>query len=141
VSAVPRKLHRAVVTRAAHRCEYCRLPFKGQAGWFPLDHIIPKSRGGKTELNNLAFACPRCNGHKWNFLSGPTDDPPGEAPLFNPRTQRWSAHFQWSERQAFVIEALSPTGQATIARLQMNHAEIVEVRRWLAHCGISVMDS
>jgi len=53
-----------VSTRAANRCEYCQLPSYLQVGGFEIDHILPRSRGGLTEIDNLALACPHCNAHK-----------------------------------------------------------------------------
>lgn len=31
---------------------------------FHIDHIIPRSKGGATELENLALQCPGCSLHK-----------------------------------------------------------------------------
>ena len=36
----------AVAARAGDRCEYCRLPTRGQVATFPIDHIAPQSAGG-----------------------------------------------------------------------------------------------
>jgi hypothetical protein len=33
---------------------------------FQLDHVVPLSRGGVHEADNLVFACPSCNASKWN---------------------------------------------------------------------------
>ncbi len=33
-----------------------------------IDHVVPKSRGGKTEMSNLRLAHRRCNGHRGNHL-------------------------------------------------------------------------
>jgi 5-methylcytosine-specific restriction endonuclease McrA len=43
-----------VVRRAGNRCEYCQLPAQLQIGGFQVDHIVPRSRGGQTEVANLA---------------------------------------------------------------------------------------
>jgi 5-methylcytosine-specific restriction endonuclease McrA len=43
---------------------YCGLPFVGQD--LTLDHVIPKSQGGKNEWNNLVAACGKCNHRKAN---------------------------------------------------------------------------
>ena len=42
-------------------CAYCRVPLVGS---FQVDHIMPRSRGGKTEKDNLCCACPPCNYRK-----------------------------------------------------------------------------
>ncbi len=56
---VPVDLDRRVRQRAAGRCEYCRLPQSPYAWTFPVDHIIARQHGGKTQLGNLALACPQ----------------------------------------------------------------------------------
>lgn len=57
ISAV---LREAVVQRAANRCEYCRLSQESQVATFPVDHIVPVSLDGPTEIENLALTCTRC---------------------------------------------------------------------------------
>ena len=47
-------LREAVVERAVNRCEYCCLAQESQVATFPVDHIIPVSLRGPTELENLA---------------------------------------------------------------------------------------
>lgn len=56
-----------IFKRDNHRCQYC-----GTTEELTLDHVIPKSRGGKTSWDNLATACKRCNSRKG-------DDTPEEA--------------------------------------------------------------
>jgi 5-methylcytosine-specific restriction endonuclease McrA len=62
-----------------------------------IDHIAPKSAGGKTTLDNLCLACVGCNGFKLDFQSGIDPKTEQEAPLFNPHVQDWHDHFQWSD--------------------------------------------
>jgi hypothetical protein len=108
----------------------------GQVGRFPVDHILPRSRGGQTFLANLALACAHCNARKWAFTDM-TDPMTGDtAPLFNPRTQTWSDHFRWSRARQIYIEGRTPCGRATVARLQMNHPDMLAIRRLLAELGI-----
>ena len=40
-------------------CQYCGK--KLNRGRFTLDHVIPKSKGGSTDWNNLVVSCERCN--------------------------------------------------------------------------------
>lgn len=52
--------------------------------------------------------------------------------LFNPRRQRWSRHFRWSEEGTHIIGRTS-CGRATVIALQLNHVIAVMVRReWVA---------
>jgi hypothetical protein len=129
-------LRTAVTQRANHRCEYCHATDRYQIGLFELDHIQPTSRGGPTSLENLAYACPHCNDHKWAFLDG-TDSTTGESVrLFNPRLDRWDEHFLRPDDATFEIHGQTPIGRATVQRLQLNHPVFVAVRRELARLGI-----
>jgi 5-methylcytosine-specific restriction endonuclease McrA len=47
-----------VLARDAHRCQYCG----GSAE--TLDHVLPRSRGGRHVWENLVAACRRCNHSK-----------------------------------------------------------------------------
>jgi hypothetical protein len=135
------QLRADVVARAERRCEYCGIPDRLQVGGFELDHIIPQTLGGPTTLQNLAYACPHCNGNKSDHTHG-FDEANGESvALFSPRIHRWTDHFRWSAVQAFEIEGITATGRATISRLNLNHPQMVAIRRALAELGISVMFS
>jgi len=59
--SIPAAIRRIVVQRAGNRCEYCRLSQAGQEAVFHIDHILPESEGGMTELDNLALACVSCS--------------------------------------------------------------------------------
>lgn len=49
-------------------CYYCKCPvirtIKTVSNQATIDHIRPKKRGGKTELDNLVIACLDCNQKK-----------------------------------------------------------------------------
>lgn len=100
---IPPKLRAAVIKRAKGLCEYCRSRSSHSPGPFVVDHIIPKVRGGKTRLNNLAWACSGCNGRKHAKVNG-TDPLTGKSVrLFNPRRQQWPDHFAWSGDDKLII--------------------------------------
>jgi hypothetical protein len=136
LSEIPESLRRLVETRAEGRCEYCQIPARGQIAWFPIDHIVPRSREGKTELDNLAFACPRCNAHKWAHVVGDDSVTGEKVGLFNPREHVWGDHFSWSRVEPFHIEGKTPIGRATAIRLRMNEIEVVAIRRLLSELGL-----
>ncbi|MCL1907413.1 MAG: HNH endonuclease [Propionibacteriaceae bacterium] len=48
----------AILRRDRYQCAYC-----GQTGT-TMDHILPKSRGGRTSWTNCVAACLECNGLK-----------------------------------------------------------------------------
>lgn len=87
----------AVAKQAEYCCEYCKSQARFAIQSFSIEHILPKSQGGTTTLNNLAFACQGCNNHKYNKTEA-QDPITGETvPLFNPGKQQWSSHFSWSD--------------------------------------------
>ena len=88
-------------------------------------------------MANMALACPHCNARKWAHFDGEDPVSGQQVALFNPRTQRWKDHFQWSVQRPFEIVWLSAHGRATVIRLQMNHPDLVSIRRLLAAVGIS----
>ncbi|MBD2494349.1 HNH endonuclease [Nostoc sp. FACHB-280] len=128
LSYIPVALRRLVEERANHKCEYCLLPTK--VVFFPheIDHIIAEKHGGKTDAENLALTCWRCNRHKGTDL-GSFDPQTGVFSfLFNPRTQKWSEHFSFSE---LTIVGLRDVGRTTVHLLQMNNEERITERQRL----------
>ncbi len=49
-----------------NRCAYCRKKLSVRRG--TLDHLTPKSRGGRSTKENLVVACRTCNIAKGNLL-------------------------------------------------------------------------
>lgn len=77
---------RNILERDDHTCQYCA--YRGDN--LTLDHVVPRSRGGKESWDNLVAACVRCNVNKGNRT-------PEEAkmPLKNlPRRPYSSLHFE-----------------------------------------------
>lgn len=50
-----------VIRRDGHRCQYC-----GASDRITIDHVMPRSRGGKDTWTNLVAACVPCNNRKGN---------------------------------------------------------------------------
>lgn len=136
MSVVPDGVRRQIVQRAGERCEYCHLPTRGQAATFPVDHVVARNSGGLTQLDNLALACPSCNGHKWKHDEG-VDGQSGEvARLFHPRRDHWPDHFAWSAEVLVRLDGRTPIGRATIDRLQINAPNLIATRELLASLGL-----
>lgn len=55
-------LRMKIFIRDRFRCQYCGL--KGTALDLTLDHIVPRSRGGKSSPDNLCASCIPCNQRK-----------------------------------------------------------------------------
>lgn len=96
-------LERLASHRAADRCEYCHMHQNLQGARFHLEHIVPISRGGTTELTNLAWACPGCNLRKSDRVNAKDPVSGTDVPVFHPRVHIWQEHFvgrlsrRWTE--------------------------------------------
>ena len=60
---IPDWLRAAVIVRDGGRCRRCHATRN-----LEVDHIVPVSRGGPTEEDNLETLCRRCNRRKWNRI-------------------------------------------------------------------------
>jgi len=121
-------------TRANGCCEYCLCQADFCPEPFSTDHIIPLSKEGLDELENLAFCCQGCNNHKYTATEAIDPVSGNRVPLYNPRKDDWQEHFQWAENYSLLI-GLTPTGRATIERLQLNRTGVVNLRRVLRKFG------
>src|SRR5262249_22621025 len=113
-----RGLRRRVGDRARWRCEYCLSPAAFSTQPLEVDHVIPRSKGGLTTPENLALSC-GCNSYKGDRTYARDPKTGRSVPLFNPRRQRWSRHFAWSE-DFLTILGRTASGRATIAALRLN---------------------
>ncbi len=70
----------------------------------------------------------RCNSRKWKYVEA-TDAGTGQVvPLYNPRTQKWTEHFRWSEVDSTQIEAISAVGRVTMVVLDLNSNQHLVIR-------------
>lgn len=130
---VPRRLARQVARRAQWRCEYCLSPAAYSTQPFEVDHVIPRSKGGRTVSNNLAFSC-GCNCYKAHRTEARDSQAGRFVALFNPRRQLWSRHFAWGEDMLHVV-GRTATGRATVEALHLNRPELMNLRRALLAIG------
>jgi HNH endonuclease len=127
---VPLPIQREVVQRAKGYCEYCRLPATFSSASFNFEHIIPLIKQGLTILLNLAYSCGGCNAHKKDKIDALDPLTRQLTPLFNPRTDIWTEHFEWSDDDLLII-GTTPTGRATVQLLKVNREGNVNLRRLL----------
>jgi hypothetical protein len=121
---------RAVAKRAGGSCEYCRAADAFTPDVFETEHILPRSRGGQTELDNLAWASGGCNLYKSNRVAYPDPVDGKDSRLFNPREDEWSDHFEWGLDLATMV-GKTAIGRATIAASRTNRPSLVNFRRAL----------
>jgi hypothetical protein len=127
---VPVAVRRAVRARAKEYCEYCRSPEAYATKGFSLEHIYPRAAGGQTVLENLAWSCLGCNGHKQSKTEAVDPATAQHVNLFNPRQQVWLEHMTWSDDKTHVI-GVTPCGKATVDALLLNRTGVVNLRRLL----------
>lgn len=98
---VPRRFRRQVTNtflfaRDDYRCQFChRHQFELRPReCLTRDHLIPVSRGGLNEWNNVVTACSACNTRKGNHLP----DECGMHPM-HPPTEPHFVHLAWAVRR------------------------------------------
>ncbi len=127
------ELRRVVVERADSCCEYCRLHQSLVASVHQVDHVIAEKHGGPTILENLALSCMTCNLRKASDVASFDPETGKLSPLFHPRTQVWSEHFNLDGARLVGLTAI---GRTTIEFLQLNSFERVFERAELIEAGV-----
>ena len=111
VKYLPRKVkfsRQNLYHRDNYTCQYCHHP--KPMSQLTYDHVIPRSRGGKTNWTNVVTACVRCNLKKGNqlinqinfrLLKEPAE--PNWLPAFSPALgmdsapSLWLTYLNWQE--------------------------------------------
>jgi hypothetical protein len=126
--AIPRSRKDRVAAEAGSRCGYCLTDQRVSGAQLHVEHLIPRTRGGRSERANLWLSCAWCNSYKGTQTEAIDPDTARRVALFNPRTQRWSEHFAWSDDGVRIL-GLTPVGRATVEALRLNNPYIVPARR------------
>ena len=126
---MPPRHYAEVARRANRQCEYCLAPEEFFNSPFEVEHLVPRARGGSDDLANLALACRNCNGSKLARLVLRDPATGAQVRIFNPRTDRWTAHFAFELVSSGIhIVGKDAIGRATAAHLHMNSPKAVEAR-------------
>ena len=130
------EVYRYLVTkRASGRCEYCHYPQEMSNGVLDIEHIVPVSVGGATDMDNLALACRHCNNHKAAKVTGTDPNTLLVERLFHPKRDVWNEHF-YLNRKTGEIVGLTSVGRTTVAELAMNHPLVLTTRLRLIAFGV-----
>ncbi len=94
---------RNILARDEHRCQYCgkRLPPSSLS----IDHVVPRSRGGKSTWGNVVAACNACNTRKGGRLPHEAAMHPLHAPAppkRNPLLAEKVAHQRYQVWRQFI---------------------------------------
>ncbi len=119
MSKIKRELDRQIRETSKNRCGYCLTPQILTSHKLEIEHILPISKGGSSEKENLCLACRHCNLHKSSKVFGFDAVSAKRARLFNPNLQNWSEHFVWDEEKTSII-GKTPCGRATVYALKLN---------------------
>jgi len=132
VTYIGAELRRLVVARSNGICEYCLIAEDDTFYGCKADHIISEKHGGRTDAENLAFACVSCNQAKGSDIGSMHWETEQLVRFYNPRTDRWADHF---ELVGSLIDGLSPIGHVTAQILGFNTGERVLERQTLQSIG------
>ncbi|MFL5242707.1 MAG: HNH endonuclease [Gemmataceae bacterium] len=128
VTYIAAELRRLVVARAEGLCEYCFMAEDDTFYGCEADHIISEKHGGRTDADNLAYACVFCNQAKGSNIGSIHWESNTFIRFFNPRIDTWAEHFALVEDR---IEGLTPIGIVTARILAFNSGERTLERRTL----------
>lgn len=104
-----------------------------QGAAFHVDHIVPKSKNGTDELENLELLCISCNLSK-SDRTEVIDPTTGElVAFFNPRDHPWREHFRLDIE---VLIGLTSIGRATITALDLNSTRRQLIRKAESQFGL-----
>lgn len=131
-SYVSADLRRLVESRANLLCEYCLIHQDDTYLGCQIDHIIAEKHGGRTNPENLGYACAVCNRAKGTDIGSISPDTDVFVRFFNPRSDRWSEHFLLN---GVVIEPRTPIGAATERILRFNDRDRLLERAALLRIG------
>jgi HNH endonuclease len=130
---IPKNLKNATIKRAKNCCEYCRISAIDSYYGFQVDHIISRKHGGKTILENLAYACPDCNRYKGSDLGTFIHDSLKLVRFFNPRIDKWDDHFETDS--SGLITAKTDIATGTLKIFSINHPDRIIERQLLWQLG------
>ncbi|MEM7536573.1 MAG: HNH endonuclease [Chloroflexota bacterium] len=131
---IPVEIRRAVREHAHECCEYCLCRADHTTELFVIEHVLPLSKGGTDEMDNLAFSCSGCNGYKYNKTEALDPVNNTVVSLYNPRIHQWHDHFEWSSDSRLVV-ARTSIGRATIKELRLNRVQLANLRYALSVIG------
>ncbi|MBC7797267.1 MAG: HNH endonuclease [Pyrinomonadaceae bacterium] len=128
MTRISAKLRNKIIKSANNRCGYCQFPQDLIPIPFEIEHILPTAEGGTNDEENLWLACRFCNGFKLAKTHAVDPQTNAETRLFNPRTQIWNEHFEFSQDNTEIL-GKTACGRATILALKMNNARTVNARK------------
>lgn len=109
-----------------YNCGYCAITETDTGGEMTVDHYMPRAVGGGDELDNLVYACWKCNQYKHGFWPN-DDDIVRQRRILHPLLDDLAVHL-YTNGQTGQIEALTETGHFHIVTLRLNRPQLVKHR-------------
>ena len=127
-SYISTSLRQLINDRAGGKCEYCLIHQDFSIYSHEVDHAVAVKHGGSSTEENLVLACLSCNRYKGSDLTSIDPITKEITSLFNPRSHKWSNHFQLKESSILGITAI---GRTTIFLLKLNEPKRLLIRKAL----------
>jgi hypothetical protein len=123
---MPHPLHEQVRRAFGFRCGYCRVDETSAGAELTVDHYRPLSAGGADDLENLVYACFRCNLYKGDYWPLPEEEAAGLFVL-HPQRHILGDHLR-ENSQTGHLEPMTATGEFNIRLLHLNRPQLVAHR-------------
>jgi len=109
-----------------YRCGYCGVDEAAVGAELTVDHYQPRSAGGSDDLENLIYACIKCNQYKGDYWPSAEEETSGHY-VFHPHRHLLSLHLRENEITG-ELEPLTDTGAFHIRLLHLNRPPLVAHR-------------
>lgn len=100
-----------VFIRDRYTCQYCHNTFNKKD--LTLDHILPRSKGGRTNWHNIVSACKKCNhskGNNSNIVPKVMPDKPNFYQMYgsknftlNIKHEIWLKYLNWPDEYVNMV--------------------------------------
>lgn len=104
---ISNKLKALVMIRDNSTCQMCGKTVKHDHIRVQIDHIVPRSWGGKTELENLQVLCSDCNEGKKNFVESENPDLMKEISAATSTKERLRLYFEYYKDKPIEVGKLA----------------------------------
>ncbi len=108
---IPKDLRAQVLIRDQSTCQMCGKTVKDDHIKVQIDHIIPHSWGGKTELDNLQCLCDDCNEGKKNWEANENPDLMMDVSKATNTGDRLRIYFEYYPNKEISANRLSVIGK------------------------------
>ena len=126
--SIPVEEHTIIRQRFDYRCGYCGLHEIWFGDELEIDHFQPLKQGGTDALENLVYACAKCNRYKASYWADANIPQPRH--LLHPRYDNITLHI--TQNPDGLLVGLTPRGQFHIHILHLNRPRLVQLRQLVA---------